>query len=101
MNVFPLFPLFAQAIKRYPVSVAHQMLGIKSRSQVCAYRAGRKLPKAERLLLYPDLVAACAAVGAPPDKRRRRFRISVCISVCTSEGAFLVCKKNEKPPFST
>ena len=58
MNVFPLFPLFAQAIKRYPVSVAHQMLGIKSRSQVCAYRAGRKLPKAERLLLYPDLTEA-------------------------------------------
>jgi hypothetical protein len=52
-----LFPSFAEAIRKYPVNTARAMLGVRY-SQIFEYRAGRKLPKAERLLMYSDLTEA-------------------------------------------
>ncbi|MEI8167012.1 MAG: hypothetical protein WCG26_11555 [Chloroflexales bacterium] len=53
------YPHFAAALRQYgTIREVQRQLGIRSQSQVITYRAGRALPKAEKFLAHPDLVAA-------------------------------------------
>lgn len=53
------YPHFAAALRRYgTIKDIQARLGIKSRTQIIQYLAGRSLPKAEKLLTHPDLLDA-------------------------------------------
>lgn len=53
------YPHFAAALKQYgTIKDIQARLGIRSRTQVIQYLAGRSLPKAEKLLAHPELLEA-------------------------------------------
>ena len=50
---------FAVALRRYgTVEEIQERLGVKSRTQVYQYLAGKALPRTEKLLVHPDLLDA-------------------------------------------
>ncbi len=50
---------FAVALRRYgTVKEIQERLGVKSRTQVFQYLAGKALPRTEKLLVHPDLLDA-------------------------------------------
>lgn len=53
------YPQFAAALRRHgTIEQVQKLLGVTSRTQVIQYRLGRALPKAEKLLVHPDLLEA-------------------------------------------
>lgn len=53
------YPTFAAALRKYgKVQQVQALLGVKSRSQTIAYMCGRTLPRAEKILPFPDLIEA-------------------------------------------
>jgi hypothetical protein len=53
------YPNFAAALRSYGSAKEIQArLGIKSRAQVFEYLGGRSLPRAEKILPFPDLIEA-------------------------------------------
>jgi hypothetical protein len=54
------YPNFAAALRSHGRTVAEiqERLGFKSYSQTIQYLAGRTLPRAEKILPFPDLVEA-------------------------------------------
>jgi hypothetical protein len=53
------YPNFASTLKSYgTIADIQERFGFKSRTQTIQYLQGRSLPRAEKILPYPDLLEA-------------------------------------------